>query len=329
MDKLSLIKRNLQEIVGEKELVNSINEGKSLTVYIGTAITGRPHFGYFVWARKITDFLNAGLNVKILLADLHGALDNTPWDVLEKRYKYYSEVIPFMIKSLGGDLTKLELVRGSSFQKSGDYIEDLLKLSTLTSIHDAKKAGSEVVKFGDNPKLSGLIYPLMQALDEEYLGVDIQFGGIDQRKILMYAREYLPKMGYKSRINLMTPLIPGLTGGKMSASQINSKIDLIDSPKIIKKKINKAFCPETVEDNPILAYLKNVLMVDKPLHIDRPDKFGGPLNFETYESVEKAYVEGKLHPADLKLGVSGMVINLLEPFEKFIDLAKECYENQE
>lgn len=46
--------------------------------------------------------------------------------------------------------------------------------------HDAKKAGSEVVKQVESPLLSGLIYPGLQALDEQYLGVDFQFGGADQ-----------------------------------------------------------------------------------------------------------------------------------------------------
>ena len=101
----------------------------------------------------------------------------------------------------------------------------------------AKKAGSEVVKFGDNPKLGGLIYPLMQSIDEEYLKVDIQYGGVDQRKILMFARENLPKLGYKSRIEVMTPLIPGLTSKKMSASDSKSKIDLLDDPKTVQNKI--------------------------------------------------------------------------------------------
>jgi tyrosyl-tRNA synthetase len=47
--------------------------------------------------------------------------------------------------------------------------------------------------------MSSLLYPILQALDEEYLGVDIQFGGVDQRKIFTFAREHLPKLGYKRR----------------------------------------------------------------------------------------------------------------------------------
>ena len=40
------------------------------------------------------------------------------------------------------------------------------------------------------------------ALDEEYLDVAAQFGGIDQRKIFMLSDKYLPMIKYKKRIAL-------------------------------------------------------------------------------------------------------------------------------
>jgi len=51
--------------------------------------------------------------------------------------------------------------------------------------HDAKKAGAEVVKQVDSALLSGLLYPGLQALDEQYLGVDFQFGGVDQVTLII------------------------------------------------------------------------------------------------------------------------------------------------
>ena len=74
---------------------------------------------------------------------------------------------------------------------------DLYKLCSLTSEHDAKKAGAEIVKQTDNAPLSGLLYPILQVLDEQYLGVDAQFGGLDQRKLFTAAKEWLPKIGYR------------------------------------------------------------------------------------------------------------------------------------
>lgn len=318
-ERLSLIRRNTQEIITEEELRQLLTEKKTPVIYLGTSVTGRPHIGYFVWGIKLNDFLKAGCKVKLLLADIHGALDNTPWDILEKRYEYYTQVIPAMLTAIGADLANFEIVKGSDFQTKKEYIFDLWKLSTFVSVHDAHKAASEVVKMGDNPKLAGLIYPLMQALDEEYLGVDIQYGGVDQRKIFVLARESLPKIGYRSRVEVMTPLIPGLApGGKMSSSVKNSKIDLIDDTKTVDEKMRAAFCPEgQVDGNGVLAFVKHVLMVLKEdageaFVIDRPEKFGGPLTYTTYDALEADYVDKKMHPMDLKAAVAKEMNTLLQ-----------------
>lgn len=55
-------------------------------------------------------------------------------------------------------------------------------------------------------------------------------------------------------------LVPGLAGGKMSSSEEDSKIDLLDSPAVIKKKLKKAFCePGNVTENGLLAFAKHVI----------------------------------------------------------------------
>jgi tyrosyl-tRNA synthetase len=55
--------------------------------------------------------------------------------------------------------------------------------------------------------------------------------------------------------------VPGLTGAKMSSSEVESKIDLLDSVSDVKKKLKKAFCePGNVTDNGVLAFVKHVLM---------------------------------------------------------------------
>lgn len=330
-EKFALISRNTQEIVTVEELKNLLKEKKHPVIYLGTAITGKPHIAYFVWVIKLADFLKAGLKVKLLLADLHGALEGTPFEVLDKRYEYYKEVVLLMLKSINVDPKNLEFIKGSDYQLDKKYFYDLLKLSSITNAHDAQRAGSEVVKHSDNPKLSGLIYPLMQAIDEEYLQVDIQYGGIDQRKILMFAREFMPKIGYRSRIELMTPLVPGLMGKKMSASDPKSKIDLLDDEKTVIKKIQGAHCEAgIIEDNGILAFLKQVIMVLKEdageeFIIKRPEKFGGNLSFKTYSEIEKAFKEG-LHPLDLKNGLAKEVNKLLKVFKEK-DLSKLSFES--
>ncbi len=320
-ERFELIKRNTEEILTGSELKDLLKKKKQPAVYLGTAITGRPHIGYYQWVLKLADFLRAGFKVKILLADLHGALDNCPWDVLEKRYNYYKKVIPLMFESLGVDTKNLEFPKGSEFELNKDYFHDVLKMSTYASIRDCKRAASEVVKMGDNPKLSGLIYPIMQAVDEEYLKVDVQLGGTDQRKIFVLARDNHPKIGYKPRVEVMTPMIPGLIGKKMSASDSKSKIDLLDNEKQVMGKIKSADMVAGDSDNGVMAFLKYIIMTIKKdegekFIVKRDKKYGRNVEYKNYEEIEKDFAAKKLHPLDLKNAVAGEINNLLRPFQK-------------
>lgn len=337
--KLAIVKRNTEEILVESEL-SEVLKKKSPVVYIGTSITGSPHIGYFVWATKLADFIKAGFKAKILLADVHGALDKTPWELLEKRYEYYSIVIPALFEAIGADVKKIEIVKGSDVQLKKDYVWDLYRMSTFVSVHDATKSASEVVKQTESPKLSGLLYPLMQALDEEYLGVDVQYGGVDQRKILVLAREVLPKLGYKPRVEVMTPLIPGLSAsGKMSSSEKHSKVDVRDDEKTVNEKLNSAFCEVgKTQNNGVLAFCKYVIMVhkgdlDQPFIVDRPAKFGGALEFRSYDELEAAYLSQKVHPMDLKKAVAREINLLLDFVRKRLKgrekLVKDAYPDEQ
>jgi len=317
--KLKLITRNLQEVMGMEKLKTTIGE-RSLKVYWGTATTGKPHIAYFVPMTKIADMLNAGCEVTVLFADLHAYLDNmkAPWSLLEHRTKYYQNIIKAMLESINVPLDKLKFVKGTDFQLSREYVLDIFKMSTVATEHDCKKAGSEVVKQVQHPALSGLLYPGLQALDEEYLKVDAQFGGVDQRKIFTYAEKYLPQLGYAKRIHLMNPMVPGLTGAKMSSSEEDSKIDLLDDEKSVKKKISKAFCEEgNIEENGVLSFCKFVLFpvmemkgIDG-LSITRSEENGGDVTFATFHELETSFAEKKLHPGDLKTSVSDFISNQL------------------
>jgi len=328
-EKFELITRNLQEVVGEEELKEILKE-RDLKVYLGMATTGMLHIGYLIPLTKIADFLKAGCKVTILLADIHAFLDNmkSTWDQLEQRTKYYGFIVKEALKSLGAPVDKLKFVRGSKFQFKEDYTLDVYKISSLASTRDCKKAGAEVVKQVESPKLSGLIYPILQSLDEQYLDVDAQFGGVDQRKIFMFAREFLPQIGYKKRVHLMNPMLPGLTGGKMSASEKDSKVDLLDDEKTVVKKMNKAFCEEgEIEGNGVLAFAKSVLFpkIDKLL-IERPEKWGGNLEFNEYRELEESFKNKKVHPADLKQAIAKEINKILDPIRDSYEKNKEMQE---
>ncbi|KAJ8092155.1 hypothetical protein PM082_023982 [Marasmius tenuissimus] len=350
-EKYELITRRIEEVLGGDLIKSVLIEGRAPRCYWGTAPTGRPHIGYFVPLFKIADFLRAGVEactfVKILLADVHAFLDNlkAPLELVSHRTEYYKFTLLAIFESLGIPTSRLTFVEGSSFQLTKEYNLDNYRLCATVTEHDAKKAGAEVVKQVENPLLSGLVYPGLQALDEEYLDVDFQFGGIDQRKIFTFAELYLPRIGYAKRAHLMNAMVPGFAGpgGKMSSSDPNSKIDFLDSPKVVKEKVNAAYCQEgNVKDNGLLAFTKAVIFpiselrreqqrdshlqavlvnpfisIDAPegtfLTIDRAEKFGGPIHYKSYQEMEDDFASKKIHPKDLKNGVEAAIITLLEP----------------
>ena len=293
----ALICKNLSEICGG-DVLCKIVASRPLNLYWGTAPTGRIHLGYFVPMLKIADFLKAECNVTILIADLHAFLDSekSEFTQLECRTQYYEQMIKEMLKVLNVDINKLRFVHGRNFQLDKSYTMDVYRLNSLITVNTAKHAGAEVVKQNDNPLMTGLLYPTLQVLDEVHLEVDAQFGGIDQRKIFMLARDILPKLKpnpfnqrlkYNKRIHLMNEMIPGITTSKksvdtndeqedknkeqkneneediinkMSSSNEKTKIDLLDGNASIRKKIRSAYClPGDDEDNCLMVILEKLL----------------------------------------------------------------------
>lgn len=343
VEQYNLITKNLQEVLNGAIIKNVLeNEKRPLKIYWGTAPTGKPHCGYFVPMLKLAHFLKAGCEVKVLLADLHAFLDNmkAPLEVVNYRAKYYECVVKAILTSINVPIDKLIFVVGSSYQLTAEYTMDIFRMSNIVSQNDAKRAGADVVKQVANPLLSGLIYPLMQALDEEHLGVDAQFGGVDQRKIFVLAEENLQSIGYKKRAHLMNPMVPGLgQGGKMSASDPNSKIDILDDPKQVRKKVNSAYCaPGEIENNGLIAFIEYViqpiqeLKAEKDnvfsLDIDRPEKYGGPISYDSVDELKADFVSGKLSPVDLKSGVADKIIELLAPIRESFEASEEFKEAQ-
>ena len=336
-EKLALVKSQLQEVLREEILEDVIlKQKRPLVIYWGTATTGRPHCAYFVAMIKIAQFLRAGCKVKILLADIHGFLDNlkAPIELVQYRAQYYKFIIQSLLKAVGVSLEQLEFVLGSSYQLTPEYTMDLFRLSSAVTEHDAKKAGAEVVKQVDNAPLSGLLYPLMQALDEQHLGVDAQFGGVDQRKIFALAQETLPRINYKVRAHLMNPMVPGLAGGKMSASDPSSKIDILDTADAVKKKLSKAYAAaKEVEGNGIISFIEYVLMPVSALKdpegkatftIERRE--GQPLVYHSIEELKQDYTEDKLTPQLLKAGASASLADLLAPIQAEFQASQEWQE---
>ena len=334
-DRVDLVTRYTEEVITEEELAELLDDSPS--AYIGYAPTGEMHIGHFTTMRKLADFLRAGLDVTVLIADLHAHLDDekSPFDLLDARSAYYEEAIEGMIEAAGADPDDIEFVRGTDFQLDEEYTLEMYRMAAETTIARTQRAASEVVRESESPNLGGLIYPLMQSLDVKALEADIAYGGIDQRGIYMLSREILPGHGWHEPVCLFAPLLSGLSGGKMSASDAASKVNLTDDPDTVEEKITDAYCPMgEVEDNGILEYLEYLVwpildQTDEPFVVERPDEYGGDLVYESYQALEADFVSEELHPADLKGATATYIADVIAPIRDRLasqdDLLRDAY----
>jgi tyrosyl-tRNA synthetase len=321
MDTYDLITRNATEVVTEDELEALAAEPDGKRVYVGYEPSGVLHLGHLLTANKLIDLQNAGLEVVILLADVHAYLNGKgTFDEIEAT----AEMMREQFLAYGLDVEQTEFVYGSSYQLDEDYLLDLHEMALSTTLNRAQRAMAEI-QGGETAKVSHVMYPLMQALDIEYLDLDLAVGGLDQRKVHMLAREELPNVGYESRPAIHTPILADLTTGvgKMSSST-GVTISMEDDAEALEEKVNSAYCPPTRDPeptddgderkNPVLELFQyHVFPRFESVVVERPEEYGGDLTYGDYESLAADLESGELHPADAKGTLASSLDELIAP----------------
>ncbi|MDY6770740.1 MAG: tyrosine--tRNA ligase [Candidatus Nanohaloarchaea archaeon] len=332
-ERMELVQRNTAETITDEELEDIVRKD-SPRAYIGYAPTGMMHIGHFTTVRKIADFVEAGFDFTFLIADIHAELDveKTPLELVEARTEYYEQAIRGMLDAAGIDHDEVDFVRGSDYQHDEEYQKGYMHILENVTVQRAKRSVNEVVRHGDSMRASGLLYSAMQIMDCAALNVDVAYAGRDQRRIYMMGREVLPDIGEDKPTCVFAPLLSGLSGGKMSASDASSKISIHDDEDEVADKINDAYCPAgEVEDNGVLEYAKYlvfpILEADgRDFVVERPEEYGGDLSYGSYEALEQDFVEEELHPQDLKNAVAAEISRVLQPVQERFDGREELLE---
>lgn len=358
-EKLELIKRNTEEIIGEDELKEMLQEKEKLKHYIGFEISGKIHIGTGIMCMsKVKDVMDAGIDCSIFLADWHSWINDKlggDMEVIKKvAVNYFKEGLKASLKCVGCNSEKVKFVLGSELYHNNDaYWQTVIDVSKNTSL--ARISRSITIagrKEGEAVDFAKMIYPPMQVADIFIQGINVAHAGNDQRKAQVIARDVALKMKISPLKNkkdeVIKPvavhhhLVLGLkkppvwpvpedqlqdlwSSLKMSKSQPDSAVFITDSPDEIEKKVNNAFCPEgEIKFNPVLDWLRYLLFRDGRFKLDvkRPEKFGGDRVYPSFAEVERDYLEKKLHPMDLKKAVGLAIIKLLEPARKHFEIPR-------
>ena len=316
MDAYELLTRNVEEVVTDEEVRELAADPEGKRAYVGYEPSGVLHVGHLLTANKLIDLQEAGMEVVVLLADVHAYLNGKG---TFEEIRETAELMRAQFLAYGLDEDRTEFVYGSDFQLDEGYVLDLQTLQVETTLNRARRAMAEL-QSGETAKVSHVVYPLMQALDIEYLDLDLAVGGTDQRKVHMLAREELPTIGYESRPCLHTPILADLTTGegKMSSSE-GVTISMEDSTEDLQEKVNSAFCPPTRDpegdlENPVLELFEyHVFPRFESVTVERPEKYGGDVTYEAYEELEADVESGELHPADAKATLASALDELVAP----------------
>ena len=335
-EKVDLVEKPpTEEIVTKEELIELFKTNSSPKHYIGIEISGFLHLGSLISTGfKINDFLKAGVNCTVFLADWHTVINDKlggDWDFINKVSKYYSDafklVCPGVNVVLGSDLYDSRKEYWSEFVQFTKHMSLARTMRTLTIM-----GRSETEEKID---LAKLLYPPMQAVDIHSLDLDIVHAGMDQRKIHMLVRDLFPKMKWKVPVAVHHRLLPGLSQpsgdsdesklGKMSKSDPNSGILIHDSDDEIQSKIKKAWCEEgNTESNPLLVISKDVIFHEfDQMKVERPEKFGGNVEYSDYSQLESDFGAKKLHPTDLKQTVGNYLVKIIGPIRDKLELKPE------
>lgn len=355
-EKFDLITRGLDEVLTPEALKELIASGTPLRHYIGFEVSGIPHIGHtFLAMQKVKDFVEAGVEVTIFIADWHTwlnrKLDGKFATITRLADEYFKEALTAGYLVAGGDPKDLKFVKGSAlYKQKPDYWATMMEVSRNTTLARMVRSVSIAGrKEEEGMDFAILLYPAMQAADVFALQANLPHGGTDQRKAHVIAKDVATQitvdplkdkngkqikpvaLHHHLLLGIETPQIWPIPEGdkeafretfKMSKSRPNSSIFIHDTPEEIRHKVRQAFAPEgEIEFNPVLDWVKYLIFhnPETTFVITRDEKWGGSLTYTSYEDLERDYAEKKLHPQDLKNAVAEWLVEKLEPARKYFE----------
>ncbi|MEM2975058.1 MAG: tyrosine--tRNA ligase [Candidatus Bathyarchaeia archaeon] len=346
--KIDLISRPpTEEILTPTDLRRLLETEEHPVAYNGWEPSGLVHLGTgVICAYKMKDFVEAGIRFKAYLSTWHAWINNKLGGNLQL-IKQAATHFKHSWIALGVPEGKVEFIYSDELYDDLEYWAKMISIAKNLTIARARRtleiAGREET---EAHYVSDFIYTPMQVADIFQLDVKICQLGMDQRKANVVARELGEKLGFWKPVCVHHHLLQGLqkpalwpipkgkeklaiSSAKMSKSKPETCVYIYDQPEDIRRKISNAFCPEKqVQYNPVLEICKYIIFRElKAFKIERPAKFGGNIEFHTYEELEKTYRDGKLHPMDLKKAVAEELIKILTPVRKYFETNRQAKES--
>jgi tyrosyl-tRNA synthetase len=276
MDKINeILTRGVDEAIDKKDLEQLLNSGKKLRVKLGIDPTSpNLHIGRAVVLWKLRQFQELGHKVVLIVGDFTGLIgDSSDKDAerpmmeekkLKENMKTYAQQA---FKIL--DKSKTEVHYNSKWLKKLGF-KEIGQMADLFSLHEfeARENIAKRMKAGKRVSLREVLYPLMQGYDSVAIKADVELGGTDQRFNLLAGRVMQPSYGQRPQNILMTALMEGTDGRKMSSSWGNV-INLTDEPNDMLGKV-MSINDELIKKYFVLTTRVSLEEIDETLKLSNP-----------------------------------------------------------
>ncbi len=234
---LAEIKRGVEELIPEEELIEKLKEGRPLRIKLGADPTAPDiHLGHTVILNKLRQFQELGHEVTFLIGDFTGMVGDptgknstrpplTREDVLANAETYKQQVF----KILDPEKTQIRF--------NSEWLNELgaagmIRLASHQTVARMLERDDFKKRYTSEQPIAihEFMYPLLQGYDSVAMETDIELGGTDQKFNLLMGRELQKANGQKPQCVLMMPLLVGLDGEKKMSKSAHNYIGVSDAP---------------------------------------------------------------------------------------------------
>ncbi|UGA54269.1 tyrosine--tRNA ligase [Vibrio sp. VB16] len=241
---LAEIKRGIDELLPEEELIAKLKENRPLRIKLGADPTAPDiHLGHTVILNKLRQFQELGHEVTFLIGDFTGMVGDpsgknttrpplTREDVLANAETYKQQVF----KILDPEKTKIQF---NSEWLSELGAEGMIRLASNQTVARMLERDDFKKRYSNNQPIAihEFMYPLLQGYDSVAMETDVELGGTDQKFNLLMGRELQKANGQKPQCVLTMPLLVGLDGEKKMSKSAHNYIGVSDAPNDMFGKI--------------------------------------------------------------------------------------------
>lgn len=256
-----LLSRGVAEVIDSDHLKKQLLSGKRLRIKLGIDPTSpRLHIGRSIPLLKLRAFQELGHQVVFIVGNFTGLIGDTS-DKDSERPMLDSDTVAENMASYAEQAGKIIDLESAEVRYNAEWLSDLgfAEIGTMAnefSMHEfiMRENIKKRLDEGKRVSLRELLYPLMQGYDSIAVEADVELGGTDQRFNLLAGRTLQSARGLEPQDILMTNLVAGTDGRKMSSSWGNT-INLTDTPRDMYGKVM------SIPDDLVMVYFEHCTMV--------------------------------------------------------------------